>query len=244
MDGDFFKSLAKKLGTKFDVYLARAAKYINMEDAQASKREGRGEKRKENKDENPCKKPKMDIKDKKPVWQRVNMVYTPLTVPITQALIAMVGKDLLSRPRSYKDGPRQPKSDKFYRFHNNYGHTTEESRHLKSEIERLIQNGYLQEYVCWEKARGTGPYQKYETDKGNEVKNSCPGSLVKDMPKTSMMEKIQVNDPPRKGVIRMIAGDPTVGDSQRARNAQVREAYGTTIKEIMDVEPTNDAPLI
>ncbi|KAL0433515.1 UNVERIFIED_CONTAM: hypothetical protein Slati_2685800 [Sesamum latifolium] len=64
-----------------------------------------------------------------------------------------VGKNLLSRPRSYKDGPRQPKSDKFYRFHNDYGHTTEECRHLKSEIERLIQNRYLQEYVCWEKAR-------------------------------------------------------------------------------------------
>ncbi|KAL0402093.1 UNVERIFIED_CONTAM: hypothetical protein Slati_4239200 [Sesamum latifolium] len=68
------------------------------------------------------------------------------------------GKDLLSRPRSYKDGPRQPKSDKFCRFHNDYGHTTEECRHLKSEIKRLIQNDYLQEYVCWEKARGTRPY--------------------------------------------------------------------------------------
>ncbi|KAL0433747.1 UNVERIFIED_CONTAM: hypothetical protein Slati_2709000 [Sesamum latifolium] len=80
-DGDFFKSLAKKPATKFDVLLARAVKYINMEDAQTSKREGRGEKRKENKDENPSKKPKMDFKDKRPAWQRVNMVYTPLTVP-------------------------------------------------------------------------------------------------------------------------------------------------------------------
>ncbi|KAL0361006.1 UNVERIFIED_CONTAM: hypothetical protein Sradi_3785100 [Sesamum radiatum] len=32
-DGDFFKSLAKKPTTKFDVLLARVAKYINMEDA-------------------------------------------------------------------------------------------------------------------------------------------------------------------------------------------------------------------
>ncbi|KAL0294004.1 UNVERIFIED_CONTAM: hypothetical protein Sradi_6908300 [Sesamum radiatum] len=80
MDRDFFKSLAKKPANKFDVLLARATTYINMEDAQASKREGRGEKRKENKDENPPKKPRMDFKDKKPAWQRVNMVYTPLTV--------------------------------------------------------------------------------------------------------------------------------------------------------------------
>ncbi|KAL0411563.1 UNVERIFIED_CONTAM: hypothetical protein Slati_3746000 [Sesamum latifolium] len=148
MDGDFFKSLAKRPATKFDVLLARAAKYINMEDARASKREGRGEKQKENKDENPSKKPRMDFKDKKPAWQKVNMVYTPLTVPITQALMAVEGKGLLSRPRSYKDGPRQPKSDKLCWFHNDYGHTTEECRHLKNKIERLIQNGYLQECVC------------------------------------------------------------------------------------------------
>ncbi|KAL0449249.1 UNVERIFIED_CONTAM: hypothetical protein Slati_1481300 [Sesamum latifolium] len=51
-----FKSLAKKPATKFDVLLARVAKYINMEDAQTSKREGQREKRKENKDENPSKK--------------------------------------------------------------------------------------------------------------------------------------------------------------------------------------------
>ncbi|KAL0411270.1 UNVERIFIED_CONTAM: hypothetical protein Slati_3716700 [Sesamum latifolium] len=33
LDGDFFKSLAKKPVSKFDAILARAAKYINMEDA-------------------------------------------------------------------------------------------------------------------------------------------------------------------------------------------------------------------
>ncbi|KAL0412297.1 UNVERIFIED_CONTAM: hypothetical protein Slati_3819400 [Sesamum latifolium] len=135
LDGDFFKYLAKKSVTKFDSLLARTAKYINMEDAQASKREGRGEKRKENKDEGPSKKPKRDFKDKKPAWQSINTVYTPLTVPITQTLMAVEGKGLLSRPRSYKDGPQCPKSNKFYRFYNNYGHTTEECRHLKSEIE-------------------------------------------------------------------------------------------------------------
>ncbi|KAL2242948.1 UNVERIFIED_CONTAM: hypothetical protein Sindi_0412800 [Sesamum indicum] len=43
LDGDFFKSLAKKPVSKFEALLARAAKYINIEDAQASKRESHGE---------------------------------------------------------------------------------------------------------------------------------------------------------------------------------------------------------
>ncbi|KAL0420364.1 UNVERIFIED_CONTAM: hypothetical protein Slati_3059300 [Sesamum latifolium] len=53
LDGDFFKSLAKKRVSKSDALLARAAKYINMEDAQAAKKESRGEKRKEVKEQNP-----------------------------------------------------------------------------------------------------------------------------------------------------------------------------------------------
>ncbi|KAL0406077.1 UNVERIFIED_CONTAM: hypothetical protein Slati_3921600 [Sesamum latifolium] len=80
-------------------------------------------------------------------------------------------------------------------------------------------------------------------NKGKEVKNPSPGSPVKDMPRTSMMGRAEVNDPPRKGIIKMIVGGPADGDSQRARKAQVQEAYGTKMKEIMDMEPANDAPL-
>ncbi|KAL0361573.1 UNVERIFIED_CONTAM: hypothetical protein Sradi_3841800 [Sesamum radiatum] len=58
------------------------------------------------------------------------------------------------------------------------------------------------------------------------------------------MGRAEVSDPPGKGIIRMTAGGPIGGDSQRARKAQVREAHGTKMKEIMDVEPANDAPLI
>ncbi|KAL0413513.1 UNVERIFIED_CONTAM: hypothetical protein Sradi_1553000 [Sesamum radiatum] len=58
LDGDFFKSLAKKPVSKFDALLARADKYINMENAQAAKKESRGEKRMDTKEEIPSKKPR------------------------------------------------------------------------------------------------------------------------------------------------------------------------------------------
>ncbi|KAL2238448.1 UNVERIFIED_CONTAM: hypothetical protein Sindi_1036500 [Sesamum indicum] len=47
LNGDFFKSLGKNPISKFDVLLARVAKYINMEDTQTAKKKSRGEKRKE-----------------------------------------------------------------------------------------------------------------------------------------------------------------------------------------------------
>ncbi|KAL0313200.1 UNVERIFIED_CONTAM: hypothetical protein Sradi_5719300 [Sesamum radiatum] len=65
LDGDFFKSLAKKPVSRFDALLARVAKYINMEEAQASKKDSRGEKRKEIREEPPSKKPRGDLRDKK-----------------------------------------------------------------------------------------------------------------------------------------------------------------------------------
>ncbi|KAL0313576.1 UNVERIFIED_CONTAM: hypothetical protein Sradi_5756900 [Sesamum radiatum] len=215
-----------------------------MEEAQAAKKDNRGEKRKEVREEAPSKKPRGDLKERKPPFQRANVVYTPLTVPITQAFMAVEEKGLITRPWSWRDTPQCPKSDKFCRFHNEYGHTTEECRHLKNEIEILIQNGYLQEYVCWERARGTGPYQKKEEDKAREVRAPSPGRSSRERTKQTTGSKEDNNDVPHMGVIRMIAGGPSGGDSHQAQKSQVREAHQISIKEVLDIETMEDTPII
>ncbi|KAL0386007.1 UNVERIFIED_CONTAM: hypothetical protein Sradi_2995000 [Sesamum radiatum] len=158
--------------------------------------------------------------------------------------MAVEGKGLLAQPRLWKEGPQRPQSNKFRRFHNDYGHTTEECQHLKNEIERIIQNGYLQEYVCWEKARGNGPYQKREAGKAKEVKGTGPETISKGGPKVGSGNNAEPSDPPHKGVIRMIAGGPAGGDSHRARKAELRKAHDITIKEVLDVEAMEDTPTI
>ncbi|KAK4406392.1 hypothetical protein Sango_0645700 [Sesamum angolense] len=99
----------KKPVSKFDALLARSAKYNNMEDAQANKKESCGEKRKHTKEETPTKKPRSHPRDKNPPFLWVNAVYTPPIVPITQALMVVEGRGLLTRPKLWKDGPQQPR---------------------------------------------------------------------------------------------------------------------------------------
>ncbi|KAL0445686.1 UNVERIFIED_CONTAM: hypothetical protein Slati_1696500 [Sesamum latifolium] len=170
LNRDFFKSLAKKPVSKFDALLARAAKYANMKDAQAAKKESRGEKRKEIKEETPSKRPRIDTRDKKPPFQR--------------------------------------------------------------------------EYVCWEKAMGTGPYQKREGDKAKEIRATSPERSPNGGARQISGSTGDDNNIPRKGIIRMITGGPAGGDSHRARKSQIREAHDMSLKEVIEVEAMEDAPLI
>ncbi|KAL0439060.1 UNVERIFIED_CONTAM: hypothetical protein Slati_2389000, partial [Sesamum latifolium] len=207
-----------KTGLQVRPLLARAAKYINMEEGQASKKDSRGEKRKEVREDAHSKKPCADLRDRKPSFQRVNTVYTPLKVPITQAFMAVEEKGLITRPRSWRDTPQRPKSDKFCRFHNDYGHTTEECRHLKNEIERLIQRVPARIHLL-----GEGQREGAKQTSGGREDN---------------------NDVPHKGVIRMIAGGPSGGNSHQVRKSRAREAHQIAIKEVLDIETMEDAPII
>ncbi|KAL0451672.1 UNVERIFIED_CONTAM: hypothetical protein Slati_1145300 [Sesamum latifolium] len=86
---------------------------------------------------------------------------------------------------------------------------------------------------------GTGPYQKKDRDK-----TFSPERSSREGAKQTSGSKGENDDIPRKGVIRMIAGGPSGGDSHQAQKSQVREAHQISIKEVLDVEAMEDAPLI
>ncbi|KAL0444470.1 UNVERIFIED_CONTAM: hypothetical protein Slati_2169700 [Sesamum latifolium] len=114
---------------------------------------------------------------------------------------------------------------------------------LKEYLQRF-NAAALEENVWWEKARGTGPYQKTEGDKAKEIRAASPKRSPKGGTRQASGSKEDNNDIPRKGVIRMITGGPLGGDSHRARKSQIREAYDMSLKKVIEVEAMEDTPLI
>ncbi|KAL0320047.1 UNVERIFIED_CONTAM: hypothetical protein Sradi_5266200 [Sesamum radiatum] len=77
-----------------------------------------------------------------------------------------------------------------------------------------------------------------------EVRAPSPRRPSREGAKQTPGNKEDNNDVPRKGIIRMIAGGPSGGDSHQVRKSQVREAHQISIKEALDIEIVEDAPII
>lgn len=63
------------------------------------------------------------------------------------------GKKYVKWPNKMMADLSKKDNFKSYAFHRKVGHTTEEYRILKNEIHKLIQNGYLKEFMCHLKQR-------------------------------------------------------------------------------------------
>ncbi|KAL0394775.1 UNVERIFIED_CONTAM: hypothetical protein Slati_4443700 [Sesamum latifolium] len=73
--------------------------------------------------------------------------YTPLKAPRAEILVVTERQGIIQWPLQMRKNSKRMKSDRYCLFYKDRGHSTEECLHLKDEIEKLIQRGYLKEYV-------------------------------------------------------------------------------------------------
>ncbi|CAA0821501.1 Unknown protein, partial [Striga hermonthica] len=207
-------------------------------------------------------------------WQRRPMVFerqryhnfTPLRKDMAEVLEAMEQKmstEDVTWPKTRFTGPLRPMSDLYCRFHKDYGHTTENCRHLKDEIERLIRAGYLKEFVYHDRVKGKGrrrcredSEERSDRDEEGDGRDGRGKKPRRDGDKGGHGGET----PMKKGTIYMISGGPTDGDSNRARKEHARavkrkrEEVGITARMLVisfkaeDAEgvvlPHNDALVI
>ncbi|XP_011102021.1 uncharacterized protein LOC105180059 [Sesamum indicum] len=195
--GRFKESIAGKPPNTIEDLIVRSQKYIRIEESNAmdpsfnNKRKGREEEKESKK--------KKERKHVPPVGLAR---YTLLNAPRGEILVVAEQQGLINQwPKKMKDNPKRFKSDKYCRFHRDRGHTTEECHHLKNEIEKLIQRGYLKEYV------NQGPKHQPRDSTSKQAGNG--------------------NNLPTAGVIAVISGGPAGGDSANARRALTRAARGS-----------------
>ena len=182
--------------------LYRAIKYMNAEDALLA-REEKPRKRERLEDawqDQGRKKPRMgdrrDERRPKPSGGTFTS-FTPLNAPLDQVLMQIKDEGTLMFLGKLKSDPSKRSRNKYCRFHHDHGHDTTDCYDLKQQIEALIREGKLQNFVSKEK-----------TDT----------NLRKQAPQRD-------NEHPRPpiGDIRMIVGGTvTTGSSRKARKTYLR----------------------
>ena len=152
---EFMVSLAKNPLKTMAEMLLKAQKYMNVEDALAAIKvvEKPKEKKKEKEDNRRGR--KRDQADRQNLegnrWRDDKnphaVKFTPLVMPVDQILAQIKDERYLKWPRPLHSSPNVYDKRKYYRFHKDHRHYTEDCRDLKKQIEELIRKGKLQKFV-------------------------------------------------------------------------------------------------
>ncbi|XP_073151849.1 uncharacterized protein [Henckelia pumila] len=239
--GDFLKSLIKKPPSTYEELLARAEKYVNLEEIQVFRSNGWTDKPASPKNTRITNTPQRVGPTPRPKLLGQFTSFTPLRMSKTQALQICEENILRQRPSWSEQGPRRPKSDKYCDFHNEYGHNTNDCRQLKQEIERIIQ----QELGM--KDRLARQHGGYTSNKRNREGPNHPAPRPRPGPPQGNFQRPNQNQPannqgpppPTRGVINIISEGSKDGDSNRARKTSSRKLSNMEIADqVVQTSPT------
>ncbi|XP_065629979.1 uncharacterized protein LOC136067698 [Quercus suber] len=177
-----------------------AQNFMNAEDAIIAKKRKRAERMETNptrhSEQGPRSK-KGRTEDKRDREKRAgpsarNQQYTPLSVPLEQVLMQIKDEPSLKWPEKMKGDPNKRNRNKYCRFHRDHGHDTDECFDLKQQIENLIRQGKLKNFL------------------GRDRKDEKLKAKVEDSPR------------PPLGEIRIILGGSSAGQSAKSKKAYLK----------------------
>ena len=93
--------------------------------------------------------------------------YTKLLQPQLAILATIKGSGLIRVPKKI-DHPMGRNKEEHCRYHKTRGHSTDQCRELKNQIEMLIREGHLQRYVRNKEEEGREPQRREDMHKGHE----------------------------------------------------------------------------
>ncbi|RWW41125.1 hypothetical protein BHE74_00053408, partial [Ensete ventricosum] len=99
-------------------------------------------------------------------FSRTRPPTTPLNSMRTEIFLQIRGKGLVAPPNRIKTRPEERDRGRYYRFHCEYDHDTEECQDLKNQIEDLIRQGHLDYYV---QKRGDHPNRRSNRDRQSRL---------------------------------------------------------------------------
>ncbi|XP_030924698.1 uncharacterized protein LOC115951677 [Quercus lobata] len=151
---EFMVSLVKNPPRTMAEMLLKVQKYMNAEDALAeieeiekpNERERKGDNRRGQKRERTDRQ-NVD-RNKRKDDKTLRMVrFTPLIMPVDKILAQIKDKHYRKWPRPLHSSPNVRDKRKYYFFHKDHSHYTEDCRDLKEQIKELIRRGKFQNFV-------------------------------------------------------------------------------------------------
>ena len=182
--------------------LFKAQKYMNGEDAltakgltgkrkkdEGAKSQSKKKEHKDNLTESKASKSGLDASSKK------KLNFTLLILPVDKILMQIKDDLTLKWPKPLSSSSKWRDMKKYYCFHKDHGHYTNECRDLKEQIEELIQRGKLQksvkkDYQARQQAEEKPIDDQREEDRDNlnpivgEIRTITRGPVVKGLYKS------------------------------------------------------------
>ncbi|KAL0373703.1 UNVERIFIED_CONTAM: hypothetical protein Sradi_3286000 [Sesamum radiatum] len=138
-NGGLANSLVGEPAVSWDDLLARAEKFILIEESRRIKSIHQKPGHRENLEKVLIKRRREEDYKRKPDY------YNPLKVTRAEALVVAEKSGIIKWPPKMRENEERQKSRKYCSFHQDRGHETEECVHLRKELERLIELGQLPE---------------------------------------------------------------------------------------------------